>query len=273
MNIVDLLKVQQTTRCKTWNGAVFFLFFYYNRIKKKRTSWQKIQTKNKAVRIKTSWSLWIMCIYSSEHDGRMWRSEFKKNCDRYNESRNATKTRSWQRRGKTSLMVKRQTEWKRQYLPERRGPLSQWKWRTHCDSGPWDWLLLSGSTARVRSLAYGPSLFRVQGEEGGGKGWQCRGVTEELKAGAQGRLEKGLRKRWIEKKSMDTHREDTVQLNETERQQRRAARSRPTPKNWNVEEVWSKRNDWNRCATVTCLKGPNSQLYFTVVNSCTFFCS
>lgn len=35
--------------------------------------------------------------------------------------------------------------------------------RRDCDSEPWDWLLLSGSTARVQSLAYGPLLFRVLG--------------------------------------------------------------------------------------------------------------
>lgn len=58
----------------------------------------------------------------------------------------------------------------RVYLPEQRRPLNQWNCRRDCDSEPWVWLHLPGSTARARSPSYGPWLFRVMRRGAGGSG-------------------------------------------------------------------------------------------------------
>lgn len=123
-------------------------------------------------------------------------------------------------------LASRQTEWKRPYLPEQQRPLSQWKCRRDCDSEPWDWLLLSGSTARVQSLAYGPSLFfRVRRREREvGVGWVGEGVGGYIELlrrswsrGTQGR-QRGLRKRWTLRKRREQGGTKKRQVNETERQ-------------------------------------------------------
>lgn len=72
----------------------------------------------------------------------------------------------------------------RVYLPEQQRPLNQWNCRRDCDSEPWVWLRLPGSTARAQSPSFGPWLFRVMRR---GDGWE---------QGTQGR-QKGLKKRWI----------------------------------------------------------------------------
>lgn len=91
--------------------------------------------------------------------------------------------------------LNRQNERDRIYQNGRQGPLSQWKWRTDCDSEPWDWLPLSGSTARVRSLAYWPLLFfRVKGEKRGGRFGNIEVLRRSWSRAHKGG-QKGLRRR------------------------------------------------------------------------------
>lgn len=173
-------------------------------------------------------------------------------CERHTERRNATKTRPRQRRGKSSLVVKKTDGVKETVFTRMEGPTQP----VEVEDRLWLWAL--GLAASLWKYCEGaePSLWAVAFQGYRGRGGERLAVLR-CYGGVEGRFTREVRERM--KKKMNMHRAEEESMDSTEKTQfvrrrrkdKRAAQNRRTPKNRNVEEIWSKLNDWNRRATFT----------------------